>query len=436
MFTPQCGGSPLSRRSFMQVGVVGGLGLSLGEYLQLQAAQAGPDGAAEPKAKACIHIFLPGGMAQQESFDPKPYAPVEYRGPMGTVKTKLEGVLFNENMKKTAEIADKITVCRAMTHGEAAHERGTHNMFTGYRPNPAIVFPSMGSIVSHELGVRESLPPYVSIPSVPNIYAGSGYLSSAYGPFALGSDPANGNFQVKDLALPGGVTPDRFAKRRSMLDAVNEHFQAQQNSDNIEAMDTFYQRAYGLISNEKARGAFDINKEDNGLRDQYGRNEAGQRMLLARRLVESGVRFVTMTYGGWDMHGGIQDSMNRQMPAFDQAYAMLIRDLDQRGMLDSTLVMVSSEFGRTPKINGTAGRDHWAKVFSVVLAGGGIKKGTIYGQSDATASEPYEDALTVADMAHTVYTCLGIDANKRLMSPGNRPIDIVREGVTRKELLG
>ena len=202
-------------------------------------------------------------------------------------------------------------------------------------------------------------------PSVPNIYAGSGYLSSAYGPFALGSDPANGNFQVKDLALPGGVTTDRFAKRRSMLDAVNEHFQAQQNSDNIEAMDTFYQRAYGLISNEKARGAFDINKEDNGLRDAYGRNQAGQRMLLARRLVESGVRFVTMTYGGWDMHSNIQGSMNTQMPAFDQAYAMLIRDLDQRGMLDSTLVMVSSEFGRTPKINGTAGRDHWAKVFSV-----------------------------------------------------------------------
>ena len=432
MFKPNCGGSPLSRRSFLQVGVVGGLGLSLGEYFKLQAEEP----ASEPKAKACIHIFLPGGMAQQESFDPKPYAPVEYRGPMGSIPTKLDGVLFNETLQHTAQIADKITVCRAMTHGEAAHERGTHNMFTGYRPNPAIVFPSMGSIVSHELGVRQSLPPYVSIPTVPNTYAGSGYLSSAYGPFALGSDPANGNFKVQDLALPGGVTPERFNKRRSMLDAVNEHFQTQQNSDNIEAMDTFYQRAYGLISNEKARAAFDINKEDNKLRDDYGRNQAGQRMLLARRLVESGVRFVTLTYGSWDMHGDINGGIRRSMPSFDQAFATLIRDLDQRGMLDSTLVMVSSEFGRTPKINGTAGRDHWPKVFSVALAGGGIKKGFVYGQSDATAAEPYEDALTVPDLAHTVYSCLGIDADKRLMSPGNRPIDIVREGTTRKELLG
>jgi uncharacterized protein (DUF1501 family) len=431
-----CPGSPLSRRTFLHVGFLGGLGLTLDQYLRLSAAQgAGAPSKRGPKAEACIHIFLPGGMAHQESFDPKPYAPVEYRGEMGQVKTKLDGVVFNECLKQTAQVADKITVVRSMTHGEAAHERGTHNMFTGYRPSPAIVFPSMGSVVSHELGVRNNLPPYVAVPSVPTNFAGSGYLSSAYGPFSLGSDPANPGFRVQDLALPGGVTPDRFTHRRQLMAAVNEHFRKTEKSDNLDAMDTFYQRAYGLISSEKARSAFDINKEPAKLRDEYGRNAAGQRLLLARRLVESGVRFVTLSYGGWDMHGNIKQSMTNQLPQLDQAFAALVRDLDTRGMLDKTLIMISSEFGRTPKINTTAGRDHWPKVFSVVLAGGGVKRGQVYGKSDATASEPEEDALGVEDLAHTVYHCLGIDATKKLMSPGDRPIDIVREGKLRKELL-
>lgn len=428
----RCTGSPLNRRAFLHVGAVGALGLTLDQYLRLQAAEPA---AKKPKAEACIHIFLPGGAAHQESWDPKPFAPVEYRGQMGTVKTKIEGEVFNECLPKMAALADQITVCRAMTHGEAAHERGTHNMFTGYRPSPAIKFPSMGSVVSHELGVRNNLPPYVAVPSMPAQDAGSGYLSSSYAPFSLGSDPANGGFRVQDLALPGNVTNDRFATRRNMLDAVNAHFAGKEKSDNIAAMDTFYQRAYGLIASEKAREAFDINKEDGKLRDAYGRNAAGQRMLMARRLVESGVRFVTLTYGGWDLHGGIVGGTKSQLPQFDQALAALITDLKGRGLFDSTLIMVSSEFGRTPKINTTAGRDHWPKVFSVVLAGGGIKKGLIYGKSDATASEPDEDALTVEDLAHTVYHCLGIDAAKKLMSPGDRPIDIVREGKTRKELL-
>jgi uncharacterized protein (DUF1501 family) len=433
----RCFGSPLNRRMFLHVGVVGGLGLTLDQYFRLQAADTPAAGTAKkgPKAQSLIHIFLPGGQAHQESWDPKPNAPVEYRGDMKSIPTKLEGVYFNECLTKTAAIADKITVARAMTHGEAAHERGTHNMFTGYRPSPAIIFPSMGSVVSHELGVRNDLPPYVAIPNMPTNYAGSGYLSSAYAPFSLGSDPANNGFKVQDLALPGGVTPERFTSRRQLMEAVNEHFITREKSDNLDAMDTFYKRAYGLISSDKARDAFDINKEDAKLRDAYGRTQAGQRMLMARRLVEAGVRFVTLTYGGWDLHGNIVQGTRNQLPQFDQAYSALITDLEQRGLLDSTLVMVSSEFGRTPKINATAGRDHWPKVFSVALAGGGIKKGSIYGKSDATASEPDEDALTVEDLAHTVYHCLGIDADKKLMSPGDRPIDIVREGHTRKELL-
>jgi uncharacterized protein (DUF1501 family) len=433
----KCLGSPLSRRTFLHVGFVGGLGLSLDSFFRLQAAHAADTSPAAkgPRAEAVIHIFLPGGIAHQESFDPKPYAPVEYRGDMQSIPTKLDGVHFNECLPQTAQIADKLTIVRGMTHGEAAHERGTHNMFTGYRPSPAIIFPSMGSVVSHELGVRNNLPPYVAVPNIITPYAQSGYLSSSYAPFSLGSDPANPGFRVQDLALPGDVTPERFTTRRNLLDAVNDHFRSREKSDNLDAMDTFYQRAYGLISSEKARAAFDINAEDGKLRDEYGRNAAGQRFLMARRLVEAGVRFVTVHYGGWDFHNQITANTRNQLPPFDQAFAALIRDLDRRGMLEKTLVMVSSEFGRTPKINGTAGRDHWPKVFSIVLAGGGIKQGFVYGKSDATASEPEEDALTVEDLAHTVYHCLGIDADKKLMSPGDRPIDIVREGHTRKELL-
>jgi uncharacterized protein (DUF1501 family) len=200
-------------------------------------------------------------------------------------------------------------------------------------------------------------------------------------------------------------------------------------------MDSFYQRAYSLVSSNEARSAFDIKAEPDSIRDDYGRNAAGQRMLLSRRLVEAGVRFVTLSYGGWDMHQKITDNMRKTLPAFDQAYAALIRDLDQRGLLDSTLVMVSSEFGRTPRINNDAGRDHWPKVFSVLLAGGGIKAGTVYGSSDAIAAEPQDNPLTVEDLATTVYHCLGIVADKELMAPGNRPVEIVDGGNVREDLL-
>jgi hypothetical protein len=389
----------------------------------------------EGAAKSLIHIFLPGGMAHQESFDPKPNAPIEYRGEMGSIPTKLPGVFFNELLKNTAQMADKITVCRGMTHGEAAHERGTHNMFTGYRPSPALKYPSIGSVVSHEFGPRNNLPPYVCIPSQPNEFAGTGYLSSSFAPFSLGADPANTGFRVQDLNLPGGVDEKRFSTRQSILETVNYHFASQEKSDNLDAMDTFYKRAYSLISSQAAREAFNIEVETPAIRDEYGRNAAGQRMLMARRLVQAGVRLVTLTYGGWDMHNQIKGSMQGQMPAFDQAYATLIRDLERTGLLDSTLVMISSEFGRTPKINGTAGRDHWPKVFSVVLAGGGIKKGHIYGSSDPTASEPENEPLCVEDLATTVYHQLGINADKELMAPGNRPIEICDGGKVVKDLI-
>jgi len=427
--------SAVSRRGFLTVGAMG-FGLTLGDYFRLKAhAELKTYKPLVARADSVIHIFLPGGIAHQESFDPKPFAPIEYRGELGTIQTKIEGEPFSATLPKTAQVADKITVVRSMTHGEAAHERGTHNMFTGYRPSPALQYPSLGSVVAHEYGPRNNLPPYVCVPSMPNVYAGTGYLSSAFSPFSLGSDPADGGFRVQDLSLPGGIDGSRFATRRHVLDAVNDHFARKEQSDNVAAMDTFYQRAYSLISSEKAREAFNIQAEPAKVRDEYGRNPAGQRMLMARRLVAAGVRMVTLQYGGWDMHTGVAAGMRQQMPAFDQAFAALITDLDRTGLLDRTLVMVSSEFGRTPKINKDAGRDHWPKVFSVVLAGGGVKKGFVFGASNATASEPERDPLGPEDLATTVYHQLGIVADKELMAPGGRPIEIVDGGKVRAELL-
>jgi uncharacterized protein (DUF1501 family) len=290
-------------------------------------------------------------------------------------------------------------------------------------------------VVSHEFGSRENLPPYVCIPKVPNEFAGSGYLSSSYGPFGLGGDPAKEDFKVKDLTLPNGITEDRFNKRRSLLNTVDDHFRQMEKSDALSSMDNFYNDAYSLISSKEAREAFDMKKESDKTKERYGKNEAGQRMLLSRRLVESGVRFVSMTYGGWDMHSNIDKGFLKHGPDLDKAYATLISDLDERGLLDSTLVMMTSEFGRTPKINKTNGRDHYPKVFSIALAGGGITRGQVYGSSDAFATAPEDNPLSVEDLATTVYDRLGIVADKELMAPGDRPIEIVDGGKVIKDLL-
>ncbi len=424
-----CYGNPLSRRNFLTVGAIAGAGITLADVLRFEArAEQKNYEHIEAKAKSVIHIFLPGGIAHQETFDPKPYAPIEYRGELGVVQSKIAGEPFSETLPQTAQIADKLAVIRSLTHGEAAHERGTHNMFTGYKPSPALVFPSMGSVVSHEYGPRNNLPPYVCIPGVPNEFASTGYLSSSFAPFSLGADPASNGFRVLDLNLPGDVDESRFTRRRTALEAVNDYFHKKEKSDAMNAMDTFYDRAYSLVSSQTAREAFNIDAEPAAIRDEYGRHEAGQRMLMARRLVAAGVRFVSLTYGSWDMHVGIAGGMRGQMPAFDQAFATLIRDLDRTGLLNETLVMVSSEFGRTPKINRDAGRDHWPKVFSVALAGGGIKGGLIYGSSNATASEPEKDPMAPADLATSIYYLMGIIADKELMAPGNRPIEIVDGG--------
>lgn len=422
------------RRNFLQIGSIGALGLTLGEYNILKAEDRISNKA---KAQSVIYIYLPGGFAAQETFDPKPLAPVEYKGPLNAINTSVVGLQYSEYLKETAKIADKITTIRSMTHSETAHERGTNNMFTGWRPSPALQYPSLGSVISHELGVRNNLPPYITVPNVPNEFAGAGYLSHSYSSFSLGSNPEDPNFKVRDLKLPDGIDVERFAKRKKLLDVVNnsKFVKQNQNNDSLIAVNEFYDNAFAMLDSPQSTAAFDLSKEDDKIKEMYGKNAAGMRMLLCRRLVEAGVRFVTMTYGGWDMHQNIANGIKNSLPAFDQAFAALINDLDQRGMLDSTLVLVASEFGRTPKINPDAGRDHWPRVFSSVMAGGGIKRGLVYGQSDATSNDVLENPVGPESWAATIYALLGINYDKALLAPGDRPVKIIDGGNFIKELI-
>ena len=420
----------MNRRDFIALGTTGLAGASLVDVL---AANNTWKESKEGKAKNVIVIYMAGGMAHQESFDPKYLAPKEYRGPLGTVKTNT-GERFSENLKHTAKVADKMTVIRSMTHGEAAHERGTHSMITGWRPSPAITYPSIGSVVAKELGSRKDLPPYVAIPT-PFRSTGSGYLSFKHGPFGLGSNPESPNFSVRDLSLPSGLTAERFASRKNMRSIVDDYFSKLERNDQLDAMDSFYLKAYDMISSPEARAAFELHKEPQKLRETYGLNSAGQRLLMARRLVESGVRFVALTYGGFDHHTNIETNINRQLEPFDKAYATLINDLSDRGMLDETLVIVTTEFGRTPKINSNAGRDHWPQVFSIAMAGGGVKGGYVHGTSDPTGSFPEDDPFTVDNYAATIYNLIGIDPDRELMADGGRPIRIVNQNVIEPDIL-
>jgi len=421
----------INRRNLL-LGSIAGINLSLADYIRAKADNKVDSNA---KAKSVIYIYLPGGFAAQETFDPKILAPVEYRGPLSSIQTSIPGIHFSQYLTETAKIADQLTVIRSMTHNEAAHERGTNNMFTGYRPSPALQYPSFGAIVSHELGIRNNIPPYVSIPTVANEYDGTGYLSNSYASFSLGSNPEDPNFKVKDLRIPDNVTLERFDKRKAMLNIINDKFHKDQKSDNLVTLDKFYDNAFNLMSSEEAIKAFDLSLEPENIKELYGKNSAGMRMLLSRRLVEAGVRFITMTYGGWDHHDNIANQIQSQLPQFDQAFATLINDLQNRGLLDSTLVMIGTEFGRTPKINQTSGRDHWPKVFSTVMAGGGTKKGLIYGSSNDTATDVDDNPVTIENWAATVYNLLGIDYEKRLYAPGDRPVKIIDGGSHIKDIL-
>lgn len=450
-----------SRRQAIQAGVFGALGLSLGDFLRLEAraqesgnkafsAGAGANRKAPPKALSVIQLHLGGGMPQQESFDPKPEAPVEYRGSFGVAKTK-HGDVFSDNFPKTSAIADKITVIRSVVGRIPDHQQATYHLFTGYTPTAVIDYPQMGAVVSHELGIRGEVPPYIAIPSNNSFAGGTGFLSSTFGPFDLNADPGQAGFKVRDFSVPQGVSGARFDRRRAAREIVEKQIRAMEaDPATLDTMDDFYKRAYGLLTSTRAQSAFTLDGESKETMDLYGRDVTGlrgpdnkfhpkglaERLILARRLVEAGTRFVTVTYGEWDSHVDVRKNCLDQMPALDHAISGLVQDLAQRGMLDSTLFWVTTEFGRTPKVNVTGGRDHWARCYSMLLAGGGFARGLIYGASDATAAEPARDALPLEDLLTTIYHQIGIDADKELVAFGTRPIEIIKDGKLVKGLLG
>lgn len=430
----------VNRRSAIKIGIGSALGLSLANVLR-----ADQDGT-EAKAKNVIHLNLSGGFAAQESWDPKPESPTDYRGSFGVVKTN-HGYHFSENFPRMAKIADKITVVRSMHCKIPDHGQATYHLFTGYLPTTVIDYPQMGSVVAHEFGVRKNMPPYVAIPAKTGFSGGTGYLSSKFGVFELNADPGGrGEFKVKDLSISSSVSTRQF-ERRVKARAILESRLKNQNVDTnqLGTMNQFYQQAFTLLNSAEAQKAFTLEGETSETKDLYGhgyvlsyRNQpaaVGGRLLMARRLVAAGVRFVSVDYGGWDNHMSIRNAYLDKGPALDHAIAGLITDLDQRGMLDDTLVMVTTEFGRTPRINSSSGRDHWARSYSMMLAGGGITRGQIYGASDATASQPDKNPVPLEDFLCTIYHQLGIDSNKELLAFGTRPIEIVKGGKVVKGLI-
>ena len=422
-----------SRRDVLRVGSLGALGLSLGQMLRLEAAQKNFE-SKEGTAKSVIQIVLPGGIAAQETWNPKPESPVEYRGPFGVNDTKIPGIKMGEIWPEIAKIAEKLTVVRSVVGKIPDHGQASYHMLRGYPMTPAIKHPTIGAVVNHEFGRRGALPGYLSIGN--DLGGETGYLSTQHGPFSTGNTPDSGSIEVRDLRLPGSISMAEFEHRQRMREVMNKTFrEVEANPEQLDTLDAYYKQAYEMMSSDEVRGAFDLSKESEAMKERYGLRkfdryggQAGMRMLLARRLVEAGARFVTLKYGTWDDHTNIKQSYEEQMPAFDHAFATLINDLDERGLLDSTLVWVTSEFGRTPKVNNVAGRDHWSRVFSIGMAGGGLKRGAFYGDSDVTSAEVSKDGVPLADLHSTIYKLIGINSDKELMASGDRPMEIVDGG--------
>jgi hypothetical protein len=445
--SPHFIGGHVGRRHAIKAGVLGGLGLSLADLLRLQAAenqaftQSGGQ-KREAKALSVIQLHLGGGFQQQESLDPKPEAPIDIRGSFGVTKSKT-GEILSDNFPETAKVADKVTIIRSLVGRVPDHGLATYHLFTGYPQTAVIDYPQMGSVVAHELGKRGELPPYIAIPNKNAFSGGTGFLSSAFGPFEIGSDPGNAGYQVRDFSFPAGVTTDRFDRRLAVRAIAEQNLRNQGIDPNtLETMDDFYRQAQTLLTSERAQAAFKLDGESESTLDLYGSKVVGlkgpdnryhpkglaERLIVARRLVEAGVRFVTVTYGSWDCHVDVRSNTLDQMPALDHAIAGLVTDLDQRGLLDTTVFWLTTEFGRTPKVNKDGGRDHHARCYSNLIAGGGFTRGQIYGASDATGAEPSRDAVPLEDLLFTIYHQLGIDADKELLAFGTRPIEIINNG--------
>ncbi len=432
-FQRRCDG--LSRRNFLRVGGLSALGLSLPEFLRAKAATA-PNG----KEVSCILLWLQGGISHIDSFDPKPEAPAEIRGEFGVISTNVPGINVCDPLPMLAQHQDKYSILRSLNPKNGSHGVADAYMMTGHPFSPALTFPSFGAVVSKEKGDRNSMPPYVQVgTAIDQRFGGgvAGFLGDQYNPFVLPGDASSPGFTVRDVSLTNGLNRERFERRMKVLDTVDtwqQKFEAAAPA--IDATDIFYKKAYSLITAPRAKKAFDLSTEDPKMRDRYGRHSLGQGCLLARRLIDAGVRFVTVTDGGWDTHQNNFVSLrNRLLPRLDSALSALLQDLSDRGTLDSTLVVTLSDFGRTPKINPSAGRDHWSTAGIALLAGGGIAPGRAVGQTNALAELPTEAPYYTEDLAATIYHSLGIPLDTTHQTPDGRPVRINYEGRLIRELV-
>jgi hypothetical protein len=425
-----CNCEGVSRRDVLKVGALSFFGLTLPQFLALRSAAAAEGG---PRADAVILLWLAGGPSHLDTFDPKPEAPAEIRGEFGAIGTNVAGLQISEHLPLTAKVMDKVALVRTLSSTIAAHEQASQYLLTGYRPLSTLEYPSYGAVVAKELGPRKSLPPYVAIPDVPR--AGqAGFLGGGYNAFTA-PDPSARGYRVQNLHLPADVDPARLTRRQLFTRRMNERFESELPDSSVHAVDQFYARAYDLVNSTGARKAFDIDGESTALREQYGMTPMGQGSLLARRLVEAGARFVTVSRGGWDTHANnFKTLRDRLLPELDQAYSALLTDLAQQGMLEKTLVLLMGEFGRTPKVNPRGGRDHWSRCRFVAFAGGGVRGGQVIGKSDEQGAMPVERPVSVEDVATTIYTALGIDTEKQYVTPTGRPIHIASGGQVIPEL--
>ncbi|HEV2473775.1 MAG TPA: DUF1501 domain-containing protein [Chthonomonadales bacterium] len=428
----------VTRRDFIRVGSLAAFGLSLSGLLESKAVASGaPSGGPSRTDPSCILLWMGGGPSHIDTFDPKPNAPQEIRGSFGAIPTNVKGIYINENLPKLAKQMDKFSIIRSVTSPDGGHESATHYLMTGYPFNPSIEYPGYGAVIAREKGFRNGMPPYALMGGLPFTHGGGGYMGSVYNPFLINGDPNNGNFSVEDLSPPGGVDNIRMDRRHMLSEALDDWQRNKETaSPATRAMDEFSARAYALVTSPIAKKAFNLKEEPDKLRDQYGRNYFGQSCLLARRLVEAGVRCVTINYGGWDTHQNNFNIMkDNLMPPLDSGYSTLLSDLSQRGMLDSTLVVWMGEFGRTPHVNSAAGRDHWPGSISVCLGGGGVKTGTVVGATNERAEYPTERPVRVEDVAATLYQAMGVNYEKEYMTPQARPVKINYDGEPISELV-
>ena len=440
-----------SRRSFVQAGLLGVGGLSLSDYLTLRTAEAGEHSRQQGNGKSVILFWMSGGPGHMETWDPKPDAVDQYRGPFGAISTAVAGTQFGELLPEQAKIADKVSIVRTVCHKSGDHTKGNHWMLTGYEgpafnapDNRVQKRPAMGSVISKLCGSHErGMPAYTAVPHLrggtDNIFHYATYLGGGHDPFIVNSDPNKSDYRVQNLSLQGGLTLDRLEHRRNLLSTIDQHRAAAELS--AQNMNSHQQNAFELLTSAKVRDAFDISQEDDSLRDRYGRHTFGQSALLARRLVESGVSFVTVNCEPWDHHGTANryktaEGANKLIPPFDRALAALVRDLEDRGLTEHTLVVAMGEFGRTPKMNSAGGRDHWGHTFSVLFSGGGLKMGQTIGSSTPRGEYVADQPFDPQDVTATVYHHMGLDPHQTIQNRTGRPIHLAERGTPISQLIG